>query len=99
MLRGPRAIASDRRRLGPLARRYQCGPLFSLQKSSPPLLSRRYGTARPARIVRDDKVVEVPALSGLEIIEIPGVGDLEVLDTLSVRGISFDPPYPFLRPQ
>src|SRR5438477_10212008 len=31
---------------------------------------------RPARIIRDGKVVEVPALSGLEIIKIPGVGDV-----------------------
>ena len=40
---------------------------------------------RPARIIRDDNVVEVPALSGLEIIKIPGVGDVEVFFTDGLR--------------
>jgi saccharopine dehydrogenase-like NADP-dependent oxidoreductase len=40
---------------------------------------------RPARIIRDGKVVEVPALSGLEIIKIPGVGDVEAFFTDGLR--------------
>jgi lysine 6-dehydrogenase len=40
---------------------------------------------RPARIMRDGKVVEVPALSGLEIINIPGVGDVEAFFTDGLR--------------
>src|SRR5437660_12556228 len=40
---------------------------------------------RPARIIRDGKVVEVPALSGLEIVNIPGVGDVEAFFTDGLR--------------
>jgi saccharopine dehydrogenase-like NADP-dependent oxidoreductase len=40
---------------------------------------------RPARIIRDGKVVEVPARSGLEIIKIPGVGDVEAFFTDGLR--------------
>src|SRR5438552_5987662 len=40
---------------------------------------------RPARIIRDGKVVEVAALSGLEIIKIPGVGDVEAFFTDGLR--------------
>jgi saccharopine dehydrogenase-like NADP-dependent oxidoreductase len=40
---------------------------------------------RPARIIRDGKVVEVPALSGLEIVKIPGVGDVEAFFTDGLR--------------
>jgi lysine 6-dehydrogenase len=40
---------------------------------------------RPARIIRDGKLVEVPALSGLEIINIPGVGDVEAFFTDGLR--------------
>lgn len=40
---------------------------------------------RPARIIRDGKIVEVPALSGLEIIDIPGVGAVEAFFTDGLR--------------
>ncbi len=40
---------------------------------------------RPARIIRDGKITEVPALSGLEIIKIPGVGDVEAFFTDGLR--------------
>lgn len=40
---------------------------------------------RPARIIRDGKVVEVPALSGLETITIPGVGAVEAFFTDGLR--------------
>ena len=40
---------------------------------------------RPARIIRDGEVVEVPALSGLEIVKIPGVGDVEAFFTDGLR--------------
>lgn len=40
---------------------------------------------RPARIIRHGKVVEVAALSGLEIINIPGVGDVEAFFTDGLR--------------
>lgn len=40
---------------------------------------------RPARIIRDGKVAEVPALSGLETIKIPGVGDVEAFFTDGLR--------------
>ncbi len=40
---------------------------------------------RPARIIRDGKVAEVPALSGLETIKIPGVGEVEAFFTDGLR--------------
>ena len=40
---------------------------------------------RPARIIRDGKVVEVPPLSGLETIKIPGVGEVEAFFTDGLR--------------
>ncbi|MBV9016748.1 MAG: saccharopine dehydrogenase NADP-binding domain-containing protein [Alphaproteobacteria bacterium] len=40
---------------------------------------------RPARTIRDGKIVEVPALSGLEIINIPGVGEVEAFFTDGLR--------------
>jgi lysine 6-dehydrogenase len=40
---------------------------------------------RPARIIRGGEVVEVPALSGLEIINIPDVGDVEAFFTDGLR--------------
>lgn len=40
---------------------------------------------RPARIIRDGKVAEVPALSGLETINIPGVGPVEAFFTDGLR--------------
>ncbi|MEZ0312978.1 MAG: saccharopine dehydrogenase family protein [Myxococcota bacterium] len=43
------------------------------------------GYLRPARIIRDGKVVEVPALSGLELIKIPGVGEVEAFFTDGLR--------------
>src|SRR5438045_5707301 len=45
---------------------------------------------RPARIIRDGKVVEVPALSGLEIIKIPGVGDVEAFVHHGLRTLLAD---------
>jgi saccharopine dehydrogenase-like NADP-dependent oxidoreductase len=39
----------------------------------------------PARYVKDNKAVEVPALSGLEEIDIPGVGKLEAFFTDGLR--------------
>ncbi len=40
---------------------------------------------RPACIIRDGKVAEEPALSGLETIKIPGVGDFEAFYTDGLR--------------
>lgn len=40
---------------------------------------------RPARIVADGEIVEVPALSGLEIVDVPGVGRLESFFTDGLR--------------
>ncbi len=43
------------------------------------------GYLRPARIIRDRKVVDVPPLSGLELIKIPGVGEVEAFFTDGLR--------------
>jgi len=40
---------------------------------------------RPAKIVRDDKVIQVEAMSGLEEIMFPGVGKLEAIYTDGLR--------------
>jgi saccharopine dehydrogenase-like NADP-dependent oxidoreductase len=42
---------------------------------------------RPARIRRQGRIVEVPALSGLVRIEIPGVGELEAFYTDGLRSL------------
>ena len=42
---------------------------------------------RPVRMVEDGRVVEVPALSGLETIEFPGVGTLEAFYTDGLRSL------------
>lgn len=42
----------------------------------------------PARYVKDNQIMEAPALSGLEAIEIPGVGKLEAFFTDGLRSAS-----------
>src|SRR5437764_1277824 len=51
----------------------------------PGIRSMQRALSRPTRIIRDGKVVEVPALSGLETIKIPGVGDVEAFFTDGLR--------------